>query len=110
MRWIMVWLGSLMLPALVQAQTVSAIVEWQVADAVSSVVIERSISTSGLFGVFTKIAELPPGTQTYTDATVLEGQTVCYRVAHKNTVGLSPYAGPVCKTFVKAKPTQLIVK
>jgi hypothetical protein len=45
---------------------------------------------------FSKIADLPAGSQSYVDSSVLEGVTYCYRVRAYTDGGESPYSDEAC--------------
>jgi Divergent InlB B-repeat domain len=45
---------------------------------------------------FSKIADVPPGSQSYLDSNVTEGVTYCYRVRAYTNSGISPYSDEAC--------------
>jgi Divergent InlB B-repeat domain len=45
---------------------------------------------------FSKIADVPAGSQSYVDSSVLDGVTYCYRVRAYNDTALSAYSGEAC--------------
>ena len=110
--WMFLALGFMALPllAFAQAGTLPATLDWTNPDIVNGLQVEKSNSATG---TFTSIKQLPAKTITFTDATNAPGDTACYRVAYFNTSGMSPYAGPVCKTFPaspQTAPSSLTIK
>ncbi len=57
--------------------------------------IERRVGTTGAFG---QIATTPPGATAYTDSSVADGTTYCYRVRAFNEAGYSDYSNTDCGT------------
>jgi len=45
---------------------------------------------------FSKIADVPAGSQTYVDSSVIDGVTYCYRVRAYTNYGVSPYSDQAC--------------
>jgi len=45
---------------------------------------------------FSKIADVPPGSQSYVDSNVTEAVTYCYRVRASTSAGQSPYSNEAC--------------
>lgn len=64
--------------------------------------IERSTGTAGTFA---QIATTRPGVSAYTDSSLDEGSTYCYRVRAFNSVGYSDYSNSACGTAVSSLPT-----
>ena len=56
-------------------------------------IIQRSTGPSG---PYTQIAQTPPGSQSYTDTTVVLGQTYCYQVAAFTNGGMSAFSNLAC--------------
>jgi hypothetical protein len=55
--------------------------------------IERK---TGAAGTYAMLAEVPPGTTSYVDATVASGTTYCYRVKAFNEIGESSFSNENC--------------
>jgi hypothetical protein len=51
---------------------------------------------------FSRIADVPPGAQSYVDADVVEGVTYCYRLKAYTDAGESPYSNEACGSVVAA--------
>lgn len=62
--------------------------------------IERGVNG----GAFVLLATVKANVQTYTDTTVLEGNTYTYRVRASNAGGKSNYSNVGCKTIPVAPP------
>jgi hypothetical protein len=61
--------------------------------------VERSVGITGAFAV---LAMTGPGVTTYTDATVADSTTYCYRVRAFNAAAYSGYSNPACATTAPA--------
>jgi hypothetical protein len=68
--------------------------------------IERSPSPSS---PFVQIASVWSGTAAYTDSTVTEGNTYCYRTRSFSAFGTSPYSNVSCSTVPKALTLRLVL-
>src|SRR5262245_25244579 len=55
--------------------------------------IERKAGTGGMYG---ELALEAPGVTTYTDASVIDGTTYCYRVQAYDSLAVSPYSNEAC--------------
>jgi hypothetical protein len=55
--------------------------------------VERKIGSGGLYG---QIAQLPMGSSSYVDTSVVAGTTYCYRVRAVNDGGVSGYSNEAC--------------
>jgi Divergent InlB B-repeat domain len=49
---------------------------------------------------FSKIADVPAGSQSYVDSDVVEGVTYCYRIRAYTDFGASPYSDEACGSVV----------
>jgi fibronectin type 3 domain-containing protein len=59
----------------------------------------------GATGTYTTITTTGANATTYSDISVTDGTSYCYRVAATNSAGDSPYSNEVCGTTPLAKPT-----
>jgi hypothetical protein len=68
--------------------------------------IERRLGTDT---VFSAVADVPPGTTTYVDASLSAGTTYCYRVFAYDAAGASPYSNEACATIASTGSSNLNV-
>lgn len=108
------WVGLAVLIGLVwvpRADAASNVLSWQDNSTnEASFSIERKAEACAGPAPFTEIATTAANVTTFTDGTVTEGVTYCYRVAAANTAGKSPYSNAVARTVpftVPAAPSGL---
>jgi hypothetical protein len=88
----LVTLGVLVAPLIAQAQKLD--LSWiDNSGGQARFIIQRA---TGNTGAYTQIAQVPPGTQSYSDTTVSLGTTYCYQVAAVNSYGASPFSNVAC--------------
>jgi len=54
---------------------------------------------------FSKIADVPPSSQSYVDSDIVEGVTYCYRVRAYTDFGASPYSDEACGSVASTVTT-----
>jgi len=68
--------------------------------------IERRLGTNT---VYSAIADVPPGTTTYVDASLSAGTTYCYRAYAYDAAGVSVYSNEACGTTASTSSSNLSV-